>query len=203
MPAPDERLAGDLAPEITEQMRLSAKQNPNSWLYVLDPAFEHGHEAPPWGVVGAYPVDADGEIEPDFRPNAEYLPSPQALHLPLPTNELERLLQLVYAKHEPHSALAPAVLTATLHVYSDSEEADDVASPAEPARISGFRTKEGELLVPACTAEGQVPVKWPGWQTLTGQELVPLLGEQALVLNPDTLLSAVIPAAELRAALDA
>ncbi|MQA12546.1 MAG: type VII secretion system-associated protein [Pseudonocardiaceae bacterium] len=186
-------------PDITDDMRASAKENPNSWLYVMDPAFEAGDNVPPWGVVGAYPVDANGEIEPNFQPNEQYLPSPQALNLPLPTNELERLMQLVHTKHEPTSVLPPAILTARLHVYSDPEEPAGAKSGDGP-QLSGFRAKDGRVLVPACTAEDEVPVKWPGSRELSGKELIPLLGEHPLVLNPEGVVTAIVPVEHLIAA---
>lgn len=190
-------------PEITQDMRASAKQNPNSWLYVMDPAFEAGDDVPDWGVIGAYPVDSNGDIEPDFRPNEQYLPSPQALNLPLPTNELERLMQLVHTKHEPTSVLPPAILKATLYVYADTPDtgdADGESTGAAPEELSGFEDEAGRVLVPACTAEHEVPASWPGSRALTGRELLPLLGDRPLALNPNGAVTAVVPVEHLTAA---
>lgn len=189
----DEQQAEIEPPEITTDMRASAKQNPNSWLYVMDPAFEAGDDVPAWGVIGAYPVDANGDIEPEFQPNEQYLPSPQALNLPLPTNELERLMQLVHTKYEPTSVLPAAILKATLYVYADTPD-------AEPDKLSGFRDADGRVLVPACTAEHEVPASWPAYLELTGRQVVPLLGEHPLVLNPDGAVTAVVPVEHLIAA---
>ena len=49
-------------PEITPEMRAAALENPNSWLYVIDPALDPDADVPPWGVVGAFPVNERGEI---------------------------------------------------------------------------------------------------------------------------------------------
>jgi hypothetical protein len=105
-------------PPITGEMRESARANPNSWLYVIDPAFDATADVPQWAVVGAYPVAADGRIEDDrFAHNDTYRPSPRALGWPVPTTALERIVQLANAGHRPAGDLPAAVLDATLLVY--------------------------------------------------------------------------------------
>src|SRR6058998_1893307 len=81
-------------PEITAEMRANARANPNSWLYVIDEAFDPNGPVPSWAVVGAYPVNGVGDVVADFHPNDRYRPSPKALGFPEPTNDLEHLLQL-------------------------------------------------------------------------------------------------------------
>ena len=43
-------------PKITDEMRANARANPNSWLYVIDEAFDPNGAVPSWAVVGAYPA---------------------------------------------------------------------------------------------------------------------------------------------------
>ncbi|NIJ14864.1 hypothetical protein FHU38_005272 [Saccharomonospora amisosensis] len=179
-------------PEITPEMRANARANPGSWLYVIDEAFDPSGRVPSWAVVGAYPVNSDGEIIEDFHPNDRYRPSPKALGLPEPRNDLERLLQLVYARHRPAEDLPRAVLDSTLFVYA--------WSPAQRT-VVGFHGADGDVAVPAYTTKSLVPADWPHARAVLGRELVELLGGHPVVLNPHDLVSAVVPAQDLEEAL--
>jgi hypothetical protein len=165
--------------------------NPNTWLYVIDPAFDADADIPPWGVVGAYRVDEHGEIDPTFRRNTEYRPSPTALRMPVPTNELEGLLQLVKTGHREESELPPAVLRSTLLLYA--------ASP-EDQSVTAFPARDGEVVVPACTSAAHVPRAWPGWRQVLGRDLAQLLDGHPLVINPSGPITALLPAATLASA---
>jgi hypothetical protein len=174
--------------DITPEMRASAKSNPNTWLYVIDPVFEAEADVPPWGVVGAFPVDAGGQIEDDFRANERYRPSPQALKMPAPASPLDELLQLIRTGHRKVDELGSAVRDATLLLYATAPQDYDVI---------GFPDAEGRVFVPVCTAEEHVPAHWPGWRLVTGATLGPLLGGHPLLVNPVGPISAIVPAAEL------
>lgn len=178
-------------PEITPQMRANALANPNTWLYVIDPAFDADADIPPWGVVGAYPVNARGEIDAAFRRNTEYRPSPVALRAPGPANDLEQALWRVRSGELDQSALPGAVLAATLLVYATS---------AQDSAVTGFPAPHGGVVVPACTSAARVPAAWPGWREVAGRDLVPLLQGHPLVLNPAGPVSAMLPAEHLRRA---
>lgn len=180
-------------PEITLDMRAGARANPNSWLYVIDPAFGHDEDVPPWGVVGAYPVDERGEIGEKFRPNADYRPSPAALRMPVPSNPLEKMLQLIKTRHRGQRDLLPAVLDATLLLYSAS---------AEDQGVTGFPNHDGRVMVPACTSAAHVPANWPGWREVRGRDLAGLLYGHPLVVNPIGPITALVPAADLAQALN-
>jgi hypothetical protein len=175
-------------PDITPEMRASAKSNPNTWLYVIDSLFESEADVPPWGVVGAYPVDAGGEIEDDFQPNEKYRPSPQALRMPAPPSPLDELLQLIRTGHRDATELPPALKDATLLLYARSAQEYDVV---------GFPDREGRVFVPVCTSEDYVPAAWPGWRLVTGATLGPLLDGYPLLVNPIGPISAIVPAAQL------
>lgn len=172
-------------PDITPEMRASAKSNPNTWLYVIDPLFESEVDVPPWGVVGAFPVDATGEIEDDFQANDRYRPSPQALRLPPPPSPLDELLQLIRTGYRDVEDLARAVRDATLLIYATAADEYDVV---------GFPDSEGRVYVPVCTAEEHVPANWPGWRAVTGAKLGPLLDGYPLLVNPIGPISAIVPA---------
>ncbi|MET0135784.1 MAG: type VII secretion system-associated protein [Kibdelosporangium sp.] len=175
-------------PDITPEMRASAKTNPNTWLYVIDPMFESQVDVPPWGVVGAYPVDATGEIEDAFQPNDRYRPSPQALKMPTPATTLDELLQLIRTGHRPPDELPPALRTSTLLLYAAAPDQYDVM---------GFPDPQGHVYVPVCTAEEHVPAEWPGWRQVHGADLGPLLEGYPLLVNPVGPISAIVPAGHL------
>ena len=177
------------APAITEHMRASARANPNSWLYVLDPAFTDRDDAPQWAVVGAYPVDAAGEIEPRFAPNDTYRPSPMALGWPEPLTHLERIIQLAKAGHQPAADLPAAVLGATLLVY---DPGDGTWNGTQLIVLPDAQSDR--LVVPACTSAEHVPSDWPGWEAILGTDIVPLLRGYPLAINPDGPVSAILPA---------
>ncbi len=174
-------------PEITPEMRAAALENPNSWLYVIDPALDPDDEVPPWGVVGAYPVNAFGQIEDNFRPNGDFRPAV------VPAPDLDELLARVKSGELEQKALLPAVLAARLLVYS--------AGPADGA-VTGFPSRRfGAVMVPACTSPEHVPTVWPGWREISGHDLVPLLNGHSLVINPHGPVTALIPASHLLSAI--
>jgi type III secretion system (T3SS) SseB-like protein len=176
------------SPEITQEMRASAMANPNTWLYVIDPAFDADADIPPWGVVGAYRVDDRGDIDRAFRRNTEYRPSPTALRMPAPGSALEELLQLVRTGHRDQVELPAAVLRAPLLLYA--------ASPADFS-VTAFPTRQGTVMVPVCTSAAHVPMAWPGWRQIMGRDLAPLLDGHPLVVNPTGPITAMIPARHL------
>ncbi len=178
------------SPEITPRMRASAMANPNTWLYVIDPAFDEDADIPPWGVVGAYPVNANGEIDSTFRRNTAYRPSATAL-TPRPAADLERVLRLVKAGERDEATLPAEVLRADLLLYA--------AHPQDPS-VTGFPARDGTVMVPVCTSVAHVPAAWPGWRWVSGRDLVPLLDGHPLVINPIGPVTAMIPAADLRRA---
>jgi hypothetical protein len=185
MPSPD-------VPPITDDMRASARTNPNSWLYVLDPAFAGDvaapKDVPQWAIVGAYPVNEFGEIEDRFAPNDTYRPSPLALGWPTPRSPLERIIQLAKAGHRPASDLPASVLDASLLVYDPDDGTWDgtqlIVLPDGPT---------GRLVVPACTSVAHVPSDWPAWRSMRGSDVVPLLRGYPLAINPDGPVSAILP----------
>lgn len=56
------------APPITPQLRAEAKKYPGGWVYVLKPEYEGKSEVPISGFIGAWSVNAQGEITGNFIP---------------------------------------------------------------------------------------------------------------------------------------
>lgn len=173
------------APPITDQMREQAKQTPNTWLYIVDPGYQDaGDEVPQEGIVGAYRVDENGEIDEEFQHNEEYRPSELTFEMPEPTNDLERVLQRIANGEAPDSELPPAVLDADLLLY---------APDPEEAALYAAEMSDGSQLVPACTSSSRVPEGWPGYRVVPGNVLPQLLNGLDLGLNLDDEVRAVIP----------
>ncbi|MER7015031.1 type VII secretion system-associated protein [Saccharopolyspora sp. NPDC000359] len=173
------------APPITDEMRAHAEQNPNSWLYITDPGYgADGGEVPPEGIVGAYRIGPDGDIDEDFQFNDRYQPSTLVTDRPEPTNELERVLVEIAEGRLEDSALPAAVLDAELLLYAPRE--DD-------AMLYTAEMSDGSQLLPACTSAGRVPSDWPGFRRVPGSALPELLNGLALGLNLHEAVQAVIP----------
>lgn len=61
------------APPITDELRAEAKRHANGWMYVIDPSLSDGERVPPAAIVGAWRVDAHGNIVADgFQANGRY-----------------------------------------------------------------------------------------------------------------------------------
>lgn len=56
-------------------MRIEAQQQPGGYVYVVDPAYGPEDAVPGHAVLGAYAVDAAGQIIPAFMHNPRYKPS--------------------------------------------------------------------------------------------------------------------------------
>jgi hypothetical protein len=56
----------------TPEMLEEAKQYPNGWVYKIDGHFRPDENIPPEAIVGAWKVNAAGEIEGDFIENPRY-----------------------------------------------------------------------------------------------------------------------------------
>ena len=182
MSQPDERSA----PPITDQMREHARQNPNTWLYIVDPGYEQeDQDVPPEGVIGAYRIDENGGLDEEFQFNDAYQPSELTTSSPEPVNELERTLDRIAEGELPESELPGAVLNAELLLYSPGEDGDDTIYAAEMS--------DGSQLVPACTSAGRMPADWPAYRTVPGHDLPELLGGFDLGINLTDPVQAVIP----------
>lgn len=180
-------------PRITQEMRIKAQANPDSWLYVVDDAFDPHGRVPSWAVVGAFPVNTDGAIIDDFHPNERYRPSPKTLGFPEPGNELERVLQLVHTRYRPAEDLIPIVLDSALYVYAFS---------ADQRSIIGFHNNDGKVVVPAYTSKSRIPSHWPHARPVFGRDIVDLLAGHPLIINPHDIAVAVVSAEQLEQALN-
>ncbi|MET7998181.1 type VII secretion system-associated protein [Amycolatopsis sp. NPDC005232] len=178
----------DTTPEpLPPGLRERARQSPDSWLYVVDPAMEGADDVPGAAIAGAYRVDERGEVASDFIPNPEYRPSTLALGIPRPTNELEAALQAVITGTGDNSGVHSALVDATVYVVTEPDR-PVVATPYE----------DGEV-VPAYTSEGYLPESQPGqeFRAVAVRELAAELATRDLLLNPGSALNVRVPGATL------
>jgi hypothetical protein len=173
-------------------MREQARQQPGAWLYTIDPFFtETGQsgEVPPFGIVGAYQVDATGQILPDFTPNPNYRPSPIALGLPAPTNSIEAALQLAATGYGDDQQLLTALLSG------------EVLTPIGPEQDSVMVIDEGQdrNSVLAYTSKDYLPEGWTEDRTtrIPVRTLMPALTGRYLTINLDSRLTVRIPGEDL------
>ncbi|GAA4613720.1 hypothetical protein GCM10023108_15410 [Saccharopolyspora hordei] len=170
-------------------MREQALKQPNTWLYVVDPIFtDPNAEVPPWGFIGGYRVDENGEITDDFSPNPNYRPSPVALRLPAPTNDVERALQLTTTGYAQGHTLLTAMLDAELILFAQPQG-------------SGLFTMEhesGRRQLQVFTSESFLPPNWTTWQRMTGRQLAALNPTGIdIQVNPTSPVKARVPAEDL------
>jgi hypothetical protein len=56
----------------TREMIDEARRNPNGWVYVIDGAYGPSDAVPPEHIVGAWKVDASGNLTGEYMANANY-----------------------------------------------------------------------------------------------------------------------------------
>ncbi|QGH67833.1 hypothetical protein GHV42_02850 [Xanthomonas oryzae pv. oryzicola] len=61
--------------EITPDVVQAARENPNGWVYKIKGEYGPTEHVPPEAVVGAWKVDADGNLTGEFMSNPKYQPS--------------------------------------------------------------------------------------------------------------------------------
>lgn len=60
--------------EITDDVIKAARENPSGWVYKIEGAFAPDQYVPPEAVVGAWKVDANGNLTGEFAKNPKYQP---------------------------------------------------------------------------------------------------------------------------------
>lgn len=178
-------------PPVTPEMREAARTQPGGWVYAIDPTFDPNGHVPGWAVRGAYRVDNEGEIHGDFVPNPDYRPSPAALNLPQPTNDLERALQLAATGYGAEDQLMSALLDTNLFLFAQHDQ---------PGRLHIRRDPSGRATLQAFSSESQLPAEWTTWQQSRGRDLAPALVSCDLHINPGSSVTVKIPGEAIIAA---
>lgn len=84
---------GEDMPDITEDIRQTARSAPNYWLGIVDTAWSGEGDPPDWAVIGRWRSDENGEIV-EWARNPEYRASPEALGWAEPTDDVDAAVQL-------------------------------------------------------------------------------------------------------------
>ncbi|MEU6237849.1 type VII secretion system-associated protein [Kitasatospora sp. NPDC047058] len=184
--------AGRQEPELTSAMRAAAKQRPGQWLYSIDPGFDPDGEVPGHGVVGAWQVDQTGNVV-RFLHNPHYKPSPMALDLTPPVNDLENKLQLSATGYCSEQVFLAELLRSELLIYSTPDRQRPFVVPGENDRA----------VLEGCTSPGYLPPDWPGAVPVPVRTLAGIPGGVDLRVNPGSRVSVTIPFEDLCQALAA
>lgn len=59
---------------VSVEVLRAAQANPNGWVYKIDGAFGDHDKVPPEAIVGAWKVNAIGELTGEFLENPNYRP---------------------------------------------------------------------------------------------------------------------------------
>lgn len=178
-------------PPITPQMREAARAQRGGWVYAIDPEFDPNGQVPGWGVRGAYRVDDQGAIHGDFVPNPDYRPSPTAMDLPQPANDLERALQLAATGYGGEDQLVSTLLDTDLFLFAQDDQ---------PGRLYVRRDQSGRATLQAFSSEAQLPTEWKTWQQSRTRDLAPALAGCDLHINPGSPVTVKIPGEAIIAA---
>ncbi|MEU6353995.1 type VII secretion system-associated protein [Streptomyces sp. NPDC047072] len=108
-------------PEVTGEMRVSARRRPGRVIYAIDPAYNPHGEVPDHAKLGGWVIDENGEIEDGLRYNPDYRPSLAALRWRAPENEPERALQALWLRQVDHDVFLNALRAATLLVAVEAD----------------------------------------------------------------------------------
>lgn len=176
-------------PPLTDELRARGRGAPGTWLYAVDPAYDPAGAVPPEGIVGAWRVDARGEITDAFEHNPRYRPSARALELPEPTDAVDAAIQAAATGHAGDEQVARAVAGARLLLAEDDD-----------SRLVSVPTGGGPVV---CAYSSPVHAERSGrrrWRTMAGHELAAVLppGHDVMV-NGESPASVVVPGAALRA----
>ncbi|MFJ6016969.1 type VII secretion system-associated protein [Streptomyces sp. NPDC092952] len=100
---------------MPEHVRAVARDAPDHWIGVVDPAWTDAAAPPPWAVTGEWRSAPDGEVV-EWRPNDDYRPSPLALEWPEPTDPVDAAVQLAVTGYGPLSDVVEALAGAEVAV---------------------------------------------------------------------------------------
>ncbi|MCT2544188.1 type VII secretion system-associated protein [Streptomyces atratus] len=137
--------AGQELPPVPDHIREAAREAPDHWIGVVDPAWTDAAPPPPWAVAGEWRSGLDGEVA-EWQPNEEYRPSPSALGWPEPTDPVDAAVQLAVTGYGP--------LSDALEALAGAEAVVLRAPGGGPLTVAGA---DGSPAVPLFTAVPHQP----------------------------------------------
>ncbi|MFD9335098.1 type VII secretion system-associated protein [Streptomyces sp. NPDC060028] len=179
-------------PPVPEDIREAARQAPEHWLAVIDPAWD-GEEAPPaWAVRGQWRSDEAGEVV-EWQENPDYRPSPESLGWPQPTDALDSAVQLSATGYGPAEAVSTALAQASLAVHTTADGLPVTAAAPDGTPV---------VAVYSCASYLQAAGRF-AYQVLPLPELAALLpAGHELYVNPTAGVAMRIEDSVLSAALE-
>lgn len=183
----------DGPPPVPDVIREAARLAPDHWLGQVDPTWVGDGTPPDWALMGEWRSGPDGEVG-EWRANEEYRPSPWALGLPEPTDDLDAAVQLAATGYGPVEDVARQLASAEVAVLSGSD--------GEPLATL---TADGIPVVPVFTAPEQLlAVGRLAFAVLPVAELLEDLPEDhRLYINPTGPVSMAVDTEAVLDALDA
>lgn len=176
-----------LEPEVTEEMRLSARRQPGKGLFAIDPAYDPHGEVPDHGKLGGWLIDENGEITEGLYRNPDYRPTLTALRWRAAENEAERALQALWLRRTTHEVFLGVLRAATLLV---AVEADGIQLR--------FRARDdGDRDLDVYTSSHYVPDDGGRVRPMNGGQLARNLHGCYLAVNTGSLPDVRFPSSEL------
>jgi hypothetical protein len=162
-------------PEPPEDIREAARQAPDHWFGMVDPAWDEAEGPPPsWAVVGQWRSDATGEIV-EWLDNDTYRPSPAALGWNPPTDPADHAVQRAATGYGRPEEVVRALVDSELAVFVRPD-----------GGVVTAVTPEGTAVVPVFTAQPHVDTAGRlAYQVMPCRDVVGLLPpDHLLYLNP-------------------
>ncbi|WP_330349664.1 type VII secretion system-associated protein [Streptomyces sp. NBC_00582] len=175
-------------PPVTDAVRAQAAARPGGWVYAVDPYFDPDGKVPPIAIVGAWKVDANGQLNGEFKHNPKYRPSPSAVGMPAPSDRVDEAMQLAATGYGSDGAVRAALMNSTVYLAPGAELR--TAPPASAA---------GEPVIALYTHPSHAPTSSPQLQQVHFADLLPRLPVRGAVeLNGNSAVSVRIPLADMR-----
>ncbi|GHB31999.1 hypothetical protein GCM10010377_22820 [Streptomyces viridiviolaceus] len=130
-----------VVPEPPEDIEQAARQAPDHWVGMVDPAWNSDAAPPAWAVVGQWRSDGTGEIV-EWQSNEQYRPSPAALGWNPPTDPVDEAVQRAATGYGPADEVTRTLAGAELAVLTRPD--GGVVTGATP---------DGTAVVPVFTAQ--------------------------------------------------
>ncbi|NEE38573.1 type VII secretion system-associated protein [Streptomyces sp. SID7982] len=170
----------------------AARLAPEHWFSTVDPGWQGEGVPPEYAVPGRWRSDAAGEIV-EWQDNEAYLPSPQALGWPDPTDPVDAALQRAVTGYGPPEDVAYAL--------TDAEVAVLTLPDGSPVTATG---SDGTPVVPVFTSSHYLNLVGAlAFEHRAAIDLLPQLpDEHRIYVNPPSPAGAVLetaPLAELMA----
>jgi hypothetical protein len=182
-------------PPVPDSIREAARLAPDHWLGMVDPAWTGEDDTPPaWAVVGQWRSSPEGEIV-EWRDNEDYRPSPAALGLPEPADDVDAAVQLAATGYGPGEAVTEALAALP-------EVAVFVTPDGDPLRATA---PDGETpVIPVFTSPVHLHAAGRlAYELMTVEDVVDRLPEDHLIfLNPSAPVSMAVETEMLIAALE-